>query len=751
MKSKYSNDPRIKTTTKVAVAREDLIDKINEGIAVNTPRIKPILEGNLLKFNKFVLDVEKGKDNVPLAPVHEELCKFIDKNKRKKKLCLIPRGHLKSTIVTIGYTLQTIARDPTKRILIANATYNLACSFLTDIKRQLKFNQKFHMIWGDLSQNTTNWSQNQITLSTSKKKEPTVTAMGVESNLTSQHYDLIILDDVVNKDFVNTQDQIQKTISFYKECLNLLEPGGEVVIVGTRWHDSDLYGWILDHDNNILSDFEVFIKQAYEGTLDKDGEFKALFPDKFSRNHLKKLYDQQGPYIFCTPQDTPILMSDFTQKKISEVKVGDEVVGFTRGIPEKRGGLVRSKVKAISKHEDYVCDLKMESGRKVACTKNHKWYTKRDDDTHRLYKPARVGSRLMLVDDLDENISKREENLWFYLAGFFDADGSAKAGAKISFCQSLKVNKPVYDRLIDVIKELGLDYGEYYRDEHQTMIVWLNDSKRAAKKMIRYGDPAKKSQIIEKLYERNSRYVLDKDKVEWIKRRSKKETVYGLETETGNYIAWGYASANSTQYMNDPIPAEDADFRRDWFKYYEPTQVNGRLLNKFITIDPAISTEKNADYTAIVTIGVDEFGIIYILDIVRERIQPFELNERIFELWKTYQPIQIGIEDIAFQKSLQYSLTQEMHERSIYLPLKPLRPAGRAKDQRIRGLQPLYANGRILHNKEVKNMQHLEDELLRFPRGKHDDVIDALAYILDIPVFSPRRKKTRPSNHKYLY
>ncbi len=486
--------------------KEELIKKVMEQRQLGIERTRPILENDLYKFNKYILKIEEGKGNVPMASVHTEMCRFIDDNKKKKKLLMIPRGHLKSTVITVGRTLQAIAKDPSVRILIANANYKLATGFLTDIKRHLKFNETFHEYWGNLSMGTREWNRDSITLGSSKRKEPTVTTKGVESDVTSQHYDIIILDDLVNAAYVNTADQIQKTVDFYKETLNLLEPNGEVIIIGTRWHDSDLYGWIMDRDNNVIPDFNVFIKQAYQGELFSDEkDLELLFPDKFSKQHLRKLYRQLGPYFF------------------------------------------------------------------------------------------------------------------------------------------------------------------------------------------------------------------------------------------------------STQYMNDPIPADDADFRRDWFQYYEPADMKGKLLNKFVMIDPAISIEKDADYTAMVTVGVDEYNNIYILDVVRRRMKPSELIEMIFTLWNYHSPVKIGIEDVAFQKALQYSLSEEMHKRGQFLPIVPLKPAGRNKDQRIRGLQPLYANKKVLHSKDVKNNHNLEEELLRFPRGKHDDVIDALSYMLDIPVFAPKRKITRKNKQRYLY
>jgi len=493
------------TDKRPEMTRKHIIEKFQEETIASIQLARPILENNLFKFNQFVLGVEEGKDKVPLAPVHKEMCEFIDKNKKKFKLALIPRGHLKSSLVTIGRTLQRILADRSSRVLISNATYNNACSFLTDIKRHLRFNDKIKMFWGDPLEGVEVWAKDKIMLKkpVGSAKEPTVTAMGLEGALTSQHYDVIIMDDLVNQDYVNTADQIEKTINFYKECLNLLEPGGELIIVGTRWDDKDLYGWIQDSDNNIINNFEIFIRKAFEGSLDTDDGFQALFPGKFTRKILLKLYEQQGPYIF------------------------------------------------------------------------------------------------------------------------------------------------------------------------------------------------------------------------------------------------------SAQYLNDCIPSEDATFKKEWFQYYEPADLRGATMNHFTMVDPAISLEKDADYTAIVTVSVDMFQNIYVRNIIRKRMTPGELIDSIFLVNEQYHPQEIAVEDVAYQKALQYYLTQEMNKKQIYLPIVQVKPQNRAKDQRIKGLQPLYSNGKIFHAKIVANLQQLEDELLRFPRGKHDDVVDALSYALDI-MYAPKRKVSR-HKHKYLY
>lgn len=112
---------------------------------------------------------------------------------------------------------------------------------------------------------------------------------------------------------------------------------------------------------------------------------------------------------------------------------------------------------------------------------------------------------------------------------------------------------------------------------------------------------------------------------------------------------------------------------------------------------------------------------------------------------------------VAYQKSLQYALVDEMRRRNIYLPIVELK-ASRSKEERIEGLIPRYANGSIYHLTQCPYREELEEELMRFPRGKHDDVIDALAYGLQIahqarghkPVFD-REGEGEDRKNRYLY
>lgn len=460
---------------------------------------------DLFIFNKHVLKAEEGDANfVPLGEFHLELCNFVTDRRDKKKLILVPRLHLKSKLVTIGYSIQQMIKNPTVRILLYSATWQMAVDLNLNIQRRLQTAKRIGEIWGDVTQGSKEWSQDRTRLIQNTSRDPTITAAGIDNNLVGGHYDIIIMDDVVNRDNVATADQISKVIQRYKDSLDLLDTGGQLIIVGTRWHDSDLYGWILDPSNDIKSSYEVMVKKAYAGNLTTGEGFEALWKEKFSREELQNRLREEG---------------------------------------------------------------------------------------------------------------------------------------------------------------------------------------------------------------------------------------------------WSHFSA---QYLNDPVPEENAIFKKTWFQYFESGDMKGKLLNKFLMIDPALSVAKDADYTAMVIVGVDEFGYIYVLDIVRERLSPHDIIDKMIQFAQNWRIHDIGIETIAFQKTLAYSLREHPSFKKHPFHITELKPQERTKEYRIRALQPLYENGKIFHNKLLANTVYLEDELVRFPRGTHDDIIDALSYGVDLIYPAKQARKNAGQTH-WLY
>ena len=281
----------------------------------------------LSSFWEFSREVISWKDLY--EPLHRTLCDFIQDNQSKKRMVLLPRGHLKSSVVTVGYCLWKIAKNPKVRILIANATYPLAVTFLTQIKDHIMKNKRFVELFGDLYEGSTKWAEDAITVvreESYEAKEPTATAFGIGGSLTSQHYDLIILDDLVNRENIHTADRIEDVKTFFKDVVDLFDnpQTSELLMIGTRWHEADLYGWLLDPENPASSEFVLMKREALEGEFQMirgpQGRFKLeggtlLFPTKFSRAGLEKLLNDKGPTDFSSQYlNEPVPSSESTFK-----------------------------------------------------------------------------------------------------------------------------------------------------------------------------------------------------------------------------------------------------------------------------------------------------------------------------------------------------------------------------------------------------------------------------------------------------
>lgn len=169
------------------------------------------------------------------------------KNSGPRKLILIPRNHLKSTVVTVVWSIQQILNDFNIRICINNAKYDTAQEFVQTIQSHMEPGTKLAKIFGDFRSPKLTWNKDAFTIAqrTLPRAQPTVMAASIDSILNGKHFDRIINDDLVEPNNVRTKEQIQKVIDFHKDCFNQIDKGGIIVDIGTRWAAQDLYGHLL--------------------------------------------------------------------------------------------------------------------------------------------------------------------------------------------------------------------------------------------------------------------------------------------------------------------------------------------------------------------------------------------------------------------------------------------------------------------------------------------------------------------------
>ena len=192
----------------------------------------------------------------------------------------------------------------------------------------------------------------------------------------------------------------------------------------------------------------------------------------------------------------------------------------------------------------------------------------------------------------------------------------------------------------------------------------------------------------------------------------------------------------SAQYENDPAPEDkDSKFQEAWFKRYDilPDAKENQRYG-FITIDPG-GERKGSDDWVILSAYCDDRNNLWFDRALKDHWSVSKAWDVLFGLVDVVNPIAIGLETTGGQKYLFESLQDEMRRRNKFLNIVPLTHAGDSKEYRILRLAPRYQNGSIYHSKQ---MQALEEQLRRFPKGK-DDIADAAAMILEIAI-SPRSK-----------
>ena len=205
----------------------------------------------------------------------------------------------------------------------------------------------------------------------------------------------------------------------------------------------------------------------------------------------------------------------------------------------------------------------------------------------------------------------------------------------------------------------------------------------------------------------------------------------------------------SALYQQNPVPDEGMYFRRDYFQYRTqmPSVVGKRVYTAW---DFAISTKTHNDWTVGATIMQDENDDLFVMDVYRFKGDTFEIVEAMLDIatrWSAMPGVSymLGAEDGQIWRTLEPMLKKRMAERRLYPALEVLRPLT-DKMARARPLQGRMQQGKVIFPKLAPWLGTAEQEMLRFPAGAHDDIVDALSWAVQLcigkepPKLTPHRQ-----------
>ncbi len=209
--------------------------------------------------------------------------------------------------------------------------------------------------------------------------------------------------------------------------------------------------------------------------------------------------------------------------------------------------------------------------------------------------------------------------------------------------------------------------------------------------------------------------------------RFSREKLLSMKRSLGSY--WF-----DSLYQQNPVSADGGIFKKSNFRYFYESEGNFVLQNgehlKIIrkdncsvwsAVDLAISLSQNADYTCVITVAISNDRELLVLDVIRKRISPSEHLPLLQLIYENYQPRLIGIEAVQYQSALVSQAS------AVGLPVKALKPES-DKLTRALPVAAMVENGKVYFNRDALWLKDLESELIKFPRDKHDDQVDALSY-----------------------
>jgi len=233
--------------------------------------------------------------------------------------------------------------------------------------------------------------------------------------------------------------------------------------------------------------------------------------------------------------------------------------------------------------------------------------------------------------------------------------------------------------------------------------------------------------------------------------RFTREVLDRKKAELGSY---NYAG----QMLQEPVPLGGGEIKRDWLNYYASKSFDPTGSNIYILVDPSSGKENailnDLDFTAMAVVACAPDQNFYLIDGLKERLNPTERVDKLFELHKKWNgltrvPPRVGYEDIGMQSDMHY-IKVKQKEDSYRFPIKPLPPKGEkrlSKIHKIRRLIPDMERGRWwlpndIYYKDYKGLPRnfmsdiVEEEFLLFPFAPHDDFLEDLSFIYDMaPIF----------------
>lgn len=204
-------------------------------------------------------------------------------------------------------------------------------------------------------------------------------------------------------------------------------------------------------------------------------------------------------------------------------------------------------------------------------------------------------------------------------------------------------------------------------------------------------------------------------------------------------------------YQQRPSPEEGDFFKRADFIYRWLDPVYRPFCTVFMTVDYAIGKKERNDFTVAGVFALDSNDTLYVLEIRRGRWGTMDIVSNVAALAERHKPEIYAGERGAIHMAVWPMIQAELDSRRLYMSVDETLTPIQDKPVRARPLQ-----GRVQRRKLVFSYDEavrpeiydaVERELLQFPNGAHDDIVDCLAWAARLSLNISLPNSQAPSAH----
>lgn len=239
------------------------------------------------EFNAFVLrDEETGKP-IENSRNHELMQTCVDESDRTIIIAHIESG--KSNTITIGRSLWELGHNVNMRGAILSATQPNAIKFLRPVKSYIEHSRECHATFPELKRGPV-WQETQIIVErSSKAKDPSFQALGIETEILGARLDWLVVDDLLNHKNTKTKGQRDEVFDkLHSTLFGRMTRDSKIVLLGTAWHRHDALHRLGRRKMWFFRRFPVERKHP------ETGERESNWPERWSLDRIDEQRELLG-------------------------------------------------------------------------------------------------------------------------------------------------------------------------------------------------------------------------------------------------------------------------------------------------------------------------------------------------------------------------------------------------------------------------------------------------------------------------